>query len=249
MDEIKTSTKFLLVSGAILLAILLLGPLGYRFGLVELLPSLVSLLVAMAGGLLVVLAGVVYLFLAVRNGQSGDRNLLVLAIVIGLVPSIIMAPQMRKGGAVPPVHDISTDTVNPPAFVAIAPLRADAPNSIEYGSGPDWPADRLAETTREAYPGLAPIMSELSVAEAVEKSAAALSAMGLETVSVDVEAGRVEATATTFWFGFKDDMVVRITAQADGSRVDVRSKSRVGQGDVGANAERIMKFTALFKAG
>jgi uncharacterized protein (DUF1499 family) len=66
--------------------------------------------------------------------------------------------------------------------------------------------------------------------------------MGLEIVAVDKEAGLVEATATTFWFGFKDDVVVRIVGNGEGSRIDLRSMSRVGQGDVGANADRITDF-------
>jgi uncharacterized protein (DUF1499 family) len=249
LNEPKTSTRFLLVSAVIALLILLLGPLGYRFSVVELLPSLVSLLVAMAGGLLVGLAAIIYLVIAMRRGEAGDRNLLIVALILGLVPTLIMAPQMQKGRSVPPIHDISTDTENPPGFVAIAPLRADAPNVVEYGSGPDWPAEKLAATTKEAYPDLAPLISELSVEDAVERAAETLGTMGLELVAVDKSAGLVEATDTTLWFGFKDDMVVRVVAEADGSRIDIRSKSRVGQGDVGANAARIQAFVSGFKSG
>jgi uncharacterized protein (DUF1499 family) len=98
----------------------------------------------------------------------------------------------------------------------------------------------------EAYPGLKPIESDLSVADAVDRTEAALQAMGLEIVAVDKEAGLVEATATTFWFGFKDDMVVRIVGNGEGSRIDLRSMSRVGQSDVGANAARITDFVDRF---
>jgi uncharacterized protein (DUF1499 family) len=73
-----------------------------------------------------------------------------------------------------------------------------------------------------------------------------LTDQGLEIVAVDSDAGLVEATATTFWFGFKDDLVVRVEAIESGSRVDVRSVSRVGQSDVGQNAKRIEKFLAVF---
>jgi uncharacterized protein (DUF1499 family) len=83
---------------------------------------------------------------------------------------------------------------------------------------------------------------DVSIAEAVSKSTAILTAQGLEVVNSDPVTGIVEATATTFWFGFKDDVVVRITQEAAGSKIDVRSVSRVGQSDIGANAARIQKF-------
>jgi uncharacterized protein (DUF1499 family) len=66
--------------------------------------------------------------------------------------------------------------------------------------------------------------------------------MGWEIVDSDPERGRIEATATTFWFGFKDDVVVRVRPASEGSRIDVRSVSRVGRSDVGTNAERIEEY-------
>jgi uncharacterized protein (DUF1499 family) len=89
-------------------------------------------------------------------------------------------------------------------------------------------------------------MSNLSSAEAVERSEEILAQMGLEIVAVDAEAGLVEATATTTWFGFKDDVVVRVVPDGDGARIDIRSMSRVGQSDVGVNAARIREFISLF---
>ena len=71
--------------------------------------------------------------------------------------------------------------------------------------------------------------------------------MGLEIVAVEPKEGRIEATATTFWFGFKDDVVIRIVADGSGSRLDMRSKSRVGRSDVGANAARIRRFMSMLK--
>ena len=98
----------------------------------------------------------------------------------------------------------------------------------------------------EAYPDLKPIESDLSVAYAVDRTEATLQAMGLEIVAVDKDAGLVEATATTFWFGFKDDLVVRVQPTHTGSKIDVRSVSRVGQSDLGANGARIAKFLQAF---
>ena len=246
MEEVKTSTRALLVSAVILLIILVTGPLGYKFSMVPLQPSLVSLLIAVAGGALVFLIGLVYLVIAMRSDLGKNRNLVIVSMILGLVPVGIIGPQIAAAGDVPPIHDITTDTANPPAFVAIVPLRENAPNGYEYGVTEAWPAEKLGATTIEAYPDLKPIESDLSVADAVDRTEDALRAMGLEIVAVDKEAGLVEATATTFWFGFKDDMVVRIVGNGEGSRIDLRSMSRVGQSDVGANAARITDFVDRF---
>ncbi len=246
MEEVKTSTRALLVSAVVLLIILVTGPLGYKFSIVPLEPSLVSLLIAVAGGALVFLIGLVYLVIAMRSGLGRNRNLVIVSMILGLVPVGVMGPQMAAAGDVPPIHDITTDTANPPEFVAIVSLRKDAPNGYEYGVSEAWPAEKLAAATMEAYPGLQPIESGLSVAEAVDRTEAVLQAMGLKIVAVDKAAGLVEATATTFWFGFKDDMVVRIVGDGEGSRIDLRSMSRVGQSDVGANAARITDFVDRF---
>jgi len=246
MEEVKTSTRALLVSAVILLIILVTGPLGYKFSMVPLQPSLVSLLIAVAGGVLVFLIGLVYLVIAMRSDLERNRNLVIVSMILGLVPVGIIGPQMAAAGDVPPIHDITTDTANPPAFIAIVALRENAPNGYEYGVTEAWPAEKLGATTMEAYPHLKPVESDLSVADAVDRTEDALRAMGLEIVAVDKEAGLVEATATTFWFGFKDDMVVRIVGNGEGSRIDLRSMSRVGQSDVGANAARITDFVDRF---
>ncbi|MGZ4877228.1 MAG: DUF1499 domain-containing protein, partial [Candidatus Angelobacter sp.] len=85
-------------------------------------------------------------------------------------------------------------------------------------------------------------------AQAFDRAAAAAHGMKWEMVATDPAQGRIEATATTFWFGFKDDIVVRIAADGNGSRVDVRSLSRIGKSDVGANARRVRDYLAKVKA-
>jgi uncharacterized protein (DUF1499 family) len=82
----------------------------------------------------------------------------------------------------------------------------------------------------------------LRPAQAFEKALSAADKMCWKIVESNPAEGRIEATDTTFWFGFKDDIVVRITPTADGSRIDVRSVSRVGRSDVGTNARRIEKY-------
>jgi uncharacterized protein (DUF1499 family) len=246
MEEVKTSTRALLVSAAVLLIILVTGPLGYKFSVVPLEPSLISLLIAFAGGALVFLIGLVYLAIAIQSGLGVNRNFVIVSMILGLLPVGIMGPQMAAVLDAPPIHDITTDTANPPRFVAVVPLRQNASNGYEYGVSEAWPAEKLGAITIEAYPGLKPIKSDLSVADAVDRTEAILQSMGLQIVAVDKDAGLVEATATTFWFGFKDDMVVRVVGDGEGSKIDLRSMSRVGQSDVGANAARIFDFSDHF---
>ena len=240
------STRVLLVSTVILLLILLTGPLGYKFGIVPLQPSLLSLLVALAGGILAVVIGLVYLVIAFRRSLPANRNMLILAMALGLVPAIIMVPQMMAASSVPPIHDITTDTSNPPAFDALKAVRANAPNGVDYGASEAWPAEKLATAQQEAYPDIQPVITALGVSEAIGRAEATLAEMGLEIIAVDEASGLIEATATTFWFGFKDDMVVRVVTDGEGAKIDLRSMSRVGQSDVGVNAARIAEFIRRF---
>jgi uncharacterized protein (DUF1499 family) len=126
----------------------------------------------------------------------------------------------------------------------VLPLRAEAnsANSTDYDA-------KTAQLQKEAYPDIGPLQIDLPPAHAFDRALAAAHAMRWEIVSTDPMQGRIEATATTFWFGFKDDVVVRVTAAGNGSRVDVRSLSRTGQSDIGANARRVRDYLAKVKAG
>ncbi|GJM11926.1 MAG: hypothetical protein DHS20C12_03290 [Pseudohongiella sp.] len=150
-----------------------------------------------------------------------------------------------EGVNYPPIHDISTNRVSPPEFVAIAPLRADAPNTLVYGGSNNMTPQRLIELTDEAYPDLVTQRYSESVDAVFDKALAAVDELGWELVAADPAAGRIEATDTTFWFRFKDDVVIKIDREGGESVVDVRSVSRVGTGDVGANAIRMRKLFAL----
>jgi len=164
-----------------------------------------------------------------------------LAIALGAVATLVPWLWMEQASRVPAIHDISTDTERPPQFVAVLPHRAGAPNPAAYG-GPE-----IAAKQRAAYPDVVPLRLELPPAEVFARALAAARVSGWEIVAADSAEGRIEATATTFWFGFKDDVVVRVTPDGGGSRVDVRSVSRVGQSDVGANAARIRAYLDLLQ--
>jgi uncharacterized protein (DUF1499 family) len=160
----------------------------------------------------------------------------VVAVLAGAGAALVPYRWMQKAQRVPPIHDITTDTEQPPQFQAVLPLRTDAPNPAQYGGA------EIAGQQRQGYPDIAPLALEQPSGEAFRRALEAARRMGWDIVAADSVAGRIEATATTTWFGFKDDVVVRITPEGSGSRVDVRSVSRVGKSDVGANAERIRDF-------
>ena len=163
----------------------------------------------------------------------------------GLVISImaLSAPvsMWLTARSVPPIHDISTDTETPPQFTMLMKLRKETDNPLEYG-GPG-----IAKLQHEAYPDIQPLMLEVSPAMAFERALSVAQGMRWKINHYSLEDGFIEATDTTFWFGFKDDIVVRIAPHDSGSRIDVRSVSRVGKSDLGANAKRIRAFFKKIK--
>jgi uncharacterized protein (DUF1499 family) len=133
------------------------------------------------------------------------------------------------------IHDLSTDGDDPPAFVALREVRLKCANGADY-SGPR--GDKL----RKNYPDIAPPIYTQSPAVIFKASTAAAQAMGWAVAAAVEAEGRIEATATTRLLRFKDDVVIRIRAQGGGARLDVRSTSRIGGGDLGTNARRIRTF-------
>ena len=161
------------------------------------------------------------------------------ARLIGLATAVIIvgvAACARLAGGAPPIHDITTDTNDPPLFVDILPLRAGARNSAAYGGS------EIAALQHAAYGDIVPVDLAIPVAAAFERALATANAMGWAIVATDSSAGRIEATATTRVFRFKDDVVIRIRPRDGGSRLDIRSVSRIGSSDLGKNASRIREF-------
>jgi uncharacterized protein (DUF1499 family) len=157
-------------------------------------------------------------------------------ILVGLITAGIPWSWLRTVREVPRIHDITTDTENPPKFVTVLPLRKDAANPAEYG-GPD-----IAAQQRKGYPDIAPLHLAVRPERAFDQSVQAAREIGWEIVDANSDRLHIEATDTTFWFGFKDDVVIRITPEQNGSRVDIRSLSRVGKSDGGTNAKRIRAY-------
>lgn len=159
----------------------------------------------------------------------------VLALLLGLAAIAIPLSWQRRAQRLPSIHDITTDLENPPAFQAILAKRAGAPNRLDR-------PPQLALQQREGYPDLAPITLPTPPPATFDRALAVAQAQGWEIVTADKSTGRIEATETTRWFGFTDDIVIRLTPWGAGTRVDVRSAARAGAGDLGRNASRIRWF-------
>jgi uncharacterized protein (DUF1499 family) len=193
------------------------------------------------------IAGTVLSLAGAIMGRPGKGRrgfpLAVAGILLGTLAFGVPGNWYRIAKEVPKIHDITTDTENPPVFVSILALRKDAPNSATYG-GPEIAAQQHA-----AYPDIRPLVSDLSPAQAFERAHSVARQIGWKIVDETQAEGRIEATATTRWFGFKDDVVIRIAPSAvNGSRVDIRSVSRVGRSDLGTNARRIRAFLEKFSS-
>jgi uncharacterized protein (DUF1499 family) len=214
----------------------LTAAVGYRLGAIPLRLALTTLLrwgayggVAAAGVSLLALGVAVVRRRASQTELAAGVMGLVLALAIVAVPA-----RFRFGPPTAPIHDITTDTEDPPQFVAVVPLNT--PDRTVYEG------DRIAALQRQTYPDLQPFILSRPPAEAFEVALATAEDMGWDLVEADPATGRIEATDTTFWFGFKDDVVIRVRPDARGSRVDLRSLSRVGGGDAGTNARRIRAY-------
>ena len=218
-----------------LLLLLVSGP-GTKHGWFDWHTGLYAFQFAAYLGLLAAALAIVLVLFMAHPRHRARPWLPIAALCIGLLaatPPFILRGQAKQ---VPPIHDITTDTKDPPAFVTLAPVREQGPNKAAY-AGAEVAAQQL-----QAYPDLHPKLLSVPPAEAVQKALDAARACGWEVVSTDAASGRIEATDTTRWFGFKDDIVVRVRPDPNGSRIDVRSASRVGHSDIGKNAERVREF-------
>lgn len=222
-------------------ALLPVGALGHRLGLW----SFQTAFIFLGGGTLLaaiaVIGGVIALIVVLRSGRVADRPLLYVGLLLGGAVMVLMLAQAGTARSVPPIHNISTDVADPPTFDVVIGLRGPDSNPLDY----DMAA--IAVQQQAAYPRIQTINSQRSAGESFDRALEVLKGMGLEIVNADHDAGRIEAVATSFWFGFKDDLVVRIRDSGAGSIVDLRSVSRVGLSDLGVNAKRIEEFSDRFK--
>jgi uncharacterized protein (DUF1499 family) len=217
------------------------GPL-HRFLGVELEPTFAIF----RYGFYVAVAGVALAVATIVPTRPGDRRrgfvAALLAIVIGVAAAYTPLNWFLRAQQAPELNDITTDTNRPPPLVVTLQLRRGASNPATY------PGANAAVLQRAAYPDIAPVVLPEPPAEAFKKVDAVAMEMGWDVVARAPAEGRIEAVATSLWFGFRDDIVIRIQPDGAGSKVDIRSKSRHGESDLGVNARRIREFMAKLRA-
>jgi uncharacterized protein (DUF1499 family) len=209
--------------------VLLAGP-ATKFGILPWKAGLGLFVVA------ALLAGIGALFSVISLLRRRGGLVAAIAAAAGVAAFAVPMASVVAGRAVPPINDITTDPANPPAFVMITAVMRGA-DAVPLSYDPSFAAQQ-----RAAYPEVKPLIVASPPERVYPKMLAAAEAMGWAIVSSDPAAGRIEATATVPWWGFKDDIVVVMSPDGSGTRVDVRSKSRVGKSDLGVNAARIQEY-------
>lgn len=258
----STISRLMLIL-ALLLPVYFAGAaLGSRFGLLEWQFSLGTLIIEWGPRLIIgvlVLALLALIATVARAPRQGWRSALAAALVpLAALGYLGWVRDQAEG--IPPIHDISTRPADPPVFsTELMAERSQSPetnpvvsltapmSSLEKYRGPRFAemADRtLGQVAAEAYPEVRPLATAATPAAAWTAALAETRAQGWTIVSENAAAGTLDATATTFWFGFRDDVAVRVRAEGAGAVVDVRSTSRVGLSDLGANAARIEAYLA-----
>jgi uncharacterized protein (DUF1499 family) len=236
--------------------------LGTKFGLWGWNVGLLKMIGGIGVPLLGLLVGVTFLtslmvlFVKPRAGFGALAAMWIVSLsAAGLALSAI-----RQASAVPPIHDISTDTRAPLTFSSkvmadrgatsnkvLPPNEASVPFNRNRLN--QWSGRTLVEIQADAYPGIKPLFIEGQATSAIfAKASAAAKASGFKAITEDATAMRIEGYAQSFWFGFKDDVVIQVTPMANGGRVDMRSVSRVGVSDMGANAKRVEAYLAKVRS-
>lgn len=166
----------------------------------------------------------------------------VATLVIVSAAALLYVPwqHWQRAQTVPPIHDITTDMQNPPIFEALADAREAAPNAVDY------PGETTASQQRSAYPNIGPLIIDENPQTVLAAAQAEAEEAGWRIARITDN--HIEATATTRWFGFQDDVVIRLTEVENGVQVDMRSASRLGASDVGTNAARIEAFLTALEA-
>jgi uncharacterized protein (DUF1499 family) len=211
-----------------------------RAGLIEVLPGVVTVAGALAFAVLAILLALGSFVTIWRLGLGG-LGYAVTAIFVGAALLAYPAYLGAKAYTLPPIYDITTDVLDPPAFDAVRRLRSRTTNPAQYAGL------YAAEQQREAYPEVTPLELSVPAKTAYDQALAlvnkrrwlVLDARGPQPNRRD---GRIEAVARTPIMGFRDDIVIRVRSVDESSRVDMRSSSRYGFHDLGSNASRIRAF-------
>jgi hypothetical protein len=180
---------------------------------------------------------VLWIGLAKPSGAQWRDPRVLAALVTALIVCAIPYAYKKQFERYPTVADATTNIADPPMFVDLVPVREEtAENPLRYRY------KEAAALQLQYFPDLTTLQSDKSPAEVIADAQAVADRLCLKAIAVVPEQGRLEATATTFWFGFKDDLVVRARSVNGKTLVDIRSASRLGYLDGGLNAKRVRNF-------
>ncbi len=228
--------KAILVGAVISLASMLISATGTRIGLWPFFgPGTMLLGASVVLASAVMFLGLIAYVVCWVKGWSALRPGVLVSLILSLCVLWPMGSMFMTMTSLPVINDISTDTIDPPKFNKLVAIRQAAnANPLNYD------ADALVEQQQSAYPWVESLSSAQSPEIMMRSALKAVEELGLDVIDVDPAAGLIEASATSFWFGFTDDLVIRVrAAEAGGSLLDIRSVSRVGRSDFGQNAKRI----------
>ncbi len=228
----------LALTGAVLV---LFAVFAHRLDLMDFNLAMLGLVGGAVLGLLALLAGFIGIVMTRKPKISGRRFAWV-GLILGLIAASPVVTTIYTASNVPPIHDISTDLQNPPIFKAILAVRTDSNNPLDRQNPPN-----LVALQQAAYPNLTSVLINQNSDQVFNHAHALVTARSWEIVTASASDGHIEATATTPIMRFKDDVVIRIRDEENSSIVDIRSVSRVGKSDLGANAARIEAFLADLK--
>ena len=241
---LRYSPLLALALAVIASALLAVGPIGWRAGWWHFRFAFLTLMPwAAYFGIAALVVSVLTLLLGRSRIESRGIAIAIVAFTAGGLIAYVPWHYDQIRQQAPPIHDITTDPDNPPAFVAVAALReAAGPDRVAYEGA------RVAEQQRLAYPDIQPLTLALAPVAAFNRALDTAQRMGWTIVAADDAAGRIEASDRSRWFGFTDDIVIRIIPSASGSRIDLRSSSRVGRSDFGVNAARVERYLSALRA-
>jgi hypothetical protein len=243
----KTTFAGFLVS----LAVGLVAALGTRLGLWSVDFGLLTLFPWCVGiGILTFVAGAAWaLWAVIANDSTGARYGL-----IGLIGAILVlynpVTEYSDAYGMPAIADATTDTEHPPVFVSLLSQRGANASAPDYnGSAPmtfDGKTSTVAQTQHKYYGEIHSVAILMSPERLFKRAVSASYAMGWDVVAIAPDEGRIEATDTSFFFGIKDDIVIRVKPSGMGAKLDIRSKARF-DGDYHAN-RNVLRIRSFMKA-
>lgn len=235
LDKLLTRMNLFLWLSVALTALFPLAALGTKIELWHFRSAFALLTgLSVTGAVLLAIVGF-GLIASINRGNQTAKHSATAAVLILILPMAYVFSNVYKATSLPVIHDISTDLTNPPAFVHAQSIRGEVENTLEWDP-------QTAELQKQAYSDIQSIYLAVPVTKAWGLVEQAMMRLPWELTYHSQSLGVFEATSTSFWFGFVDDIIIRVQADGDKSKIDIRSVSRVGKSDLGKNAQRIRFF-------